>query len=128
MLPNLPSALLRLALDDLAKLEANPNYVVNMAVWLGNCQACMAGAVMLNSLGVTEPMMPADFDEYDTKQKLRAINSFRMGDISDALFQLSIPLPEGLPRRVAITDYDDDPATFRTDLLSLATLLESRNS
>ena len=50
-LPDKPSELIRLALADLRKCEADPRYLIDMAQWHRPvtselCHVCLAGAVM----------------------------------------------------------------------------------
>ena len=86
-LPGKPSALLELAMKDLAKVERSQRYIVDMVEWhspiLNNqCAVCLAGAVMANSLDI-----PPDHDItpdcfYQEEHALCAIDEFRCGNIS----------------------------------------------
>ena len=60
-LPDQPSALIRVALDDLKKCMGDPTYEINMAKWhkplanQGNsalCSVCLAGAVLAQTFKI----------------------------------------------------------------------------
>jgi len=104
-LPDKPSELLILAMEDLEKVEKSDHlYTIDMGSWVehdyydGKCAVCHAGAVMVGTLGadIKKSYDPSDFDP-DTKRKLRAIESIRRGDIDAFLYDLKIEnIPEGL--------------------------------
>ena len=129
MLPDRPSELLQLALNDLRTCEADPRYRIEMAVWHvmrgGTCYICLAGAVIANSLPekYQEFVTPSSFD-YEVEKKLRALNLFRVGYIGDAYFILKRKQPEKLPSFVPVADYDVNPSQFYTDMESLVKLLQ----
>lgn len=91
-LPQYPSELIRVALDDLRKVEKDSRYKVTMSVWHRDssnfnipCEVCLAGSVIAKSLGaninaVTNPTeYPSDID-----LKLQALDFFRSGRVSNA--------------------------------------------
>lgn len=125
-LPDLPSALIRFALADLALVEADPRYFVEMGDWhypsAGTCEVCLAGAVMAKSLGTSPdtPHHPFDFED-PLANKLRALNFFHTGDLQAAFLVLDLPDPPFLG--ADITPYDHNPAQFRSDMADLATEL-----
>lgn len=132
-LPNKPSALIRVALADLRKVEALPDiYRVNMDVWHREhlvdavCEVCLAGSVIATELGVqpNEHRGPEDFDR-ETTWKLYALNEFRVGNVFDGLCYLDrADLWFGADTR-AITDYAANPAGFHKDMQKLASDLEA---
>lgn len=125
-LPDKPSALLRLALDDLAKVEAlSDRYQVDMERWhlpdaaRSKCSVCLAGSVMAMSLGA-DPTMALDPYEWwdDTiEKKLELLNELRLGNTA------TISGARCLSR--SVPHYSTSPTQFRTALLSLASDLEA---
>lgn len=131
-LPDKPSALIRLALLDLMKVEADPFYKVDMSDWHNGgrrdtpvCHVCFAGAVMSRSLKTSfeADITPADFEE-DIANKLSALDEFRQGEIRYGLCAMKLEVPEGLTGHVAVTSYQRSPARFRADMTIMADLLE----
>lgn len=135
--PFWPSPLIRAALDDLEKMEADPRYTVDMKIYhlagyRSTCVVCLAGAVMAGHL-VAPPdkdIVPTDYVDAgypEVAGALYALDSFRQGLVSIALGEMEIAAPPGFPHRlgrVAITPYEDDPAAFKRDLRHLADELE----
>lgn len=104
-LPDKLSELLYIALEDLEKVEADPRYKIDMGAWHrpnGKCSVCAAGSVMAMRLGVglDEPAHPGEFD-WDTDNKLMAINALRVGALGGAASFLGIQLPASVPCEVA---------------------------
>lgn len=106
--PNLPSKLsdlLEVALKDLTSVRRSKRYHVNMAVWHtpieGECQVCLAGAVMARTLGI-EP--EKDADPYNMPQRLsrplEALNELRLGFVLDAYCNLRDTIPQKLSDRM----------------------------
>lgn len=130
MLPDKPSELIRLALNDLAKCEANPKYKIDMRVWHhsrnGTCSVCLAGSVMAQTLNTSDfvTLVPSDFRE--ERNKLAGLNEFRCGFIILGLVCLGFHKPEWKhkPDR-EITPYDEDPVAFVVDMHQLADDLEA---
>ena len=129
-LPDKPSELLELALSDLAKVEASPEYETNMWGWhspsyTGVCYVCMAASVMAKTLEVDrfKSFSPADF-ETDTQNKLFAIDNFRTGDLDLALETLGINRPHSLTDYIDVADYDDDPKQFKEDMSDIIKMLK----
>lgn len=94
VLPDLPSEILMVALEDLITVENNPKFKIDMGTWYNpgryrsdRCLVCHAGAVMACRLDFdksceTEP------DELNNKSitaKLEFINRVRVGYIHDGL-------------------------------------------
>ena len=142
-LPKKPSALLRLALDDLAKVERDKRFVVNMNEWFksnGHCQVCMAGSVMAKTLGVpigerisTWENRTCNLDHFPVKvyNKFLALNEFRQYCFMYALEYLGVPDKKiklacaalqalGMPR----IEYEDDRTAFKRNMRRVASVLE----
>ena len=111
VLPDKPSALIRLALEDMAKCEEDPDYEVEMSCFhlpnqdcvpdnpatmqikpVKRCLVCLAGSVMAQTLGAadTEWLHPADFRDKDgfhptTENRLQALDAFRVGVLWEGL-------------------------------------------
>ena len=132
-LPTTPSALIRVALEDLRKVEALPDiYRINLGVWHREhredavCEVCLAGACIAQRLGAnpSEHRGPEDFDK-ETTWKLYALNEFRVGSVFDGLRYLGrTDLWLGADTR-AITEYAVDPKAFHKDMQQLAADLEA---
>lgn len=133
-LPNKLSALIRMALIDLGKVERSKRYTVNMQVWhqpCGElCAVCLAGAVIAKELGVS-PEVSVDPLEYshEIKSKLFALESVRTGQIEDAVTELTHPVyfkdaVEGCGEPPTFPSYRKDKRRFKRGLRKLATWLE----
>lgn len=135
-LPDKPSELIRMAIDDLEKVEADTKYSVRMGVWhspsLDSCEVCLAGAVMAKTLET-----PVENFEYPTgfsatvHAKLGALDSFRSGHVIDAFVTLGYCDYDEVPgdildvhKGVTVVSYEDDPEAFKVDMLVLANSLE----
>jgi len=106
-LPDLPSDLQQMALDDTLAIEKDPAYQVEMGIFHGRvagnsptCSACMAGAVMRCQLGAApdQKLAPNDYDA-DTEAKLSAIDYLRSGEFDEGFSRLGIAIgrvPVGL--------------------------------
>lgn len=124
-LPNKPSALITLALDDLNKVERMVGYEVNMGTWHqkfhdDTCNVCFAGAVISRSLReardvYVEPCMYND----DTKYKLYALDNFRQGDCADAFDSLGLSYGAGEPFDRDIPEYCDGRRSFKLAMRKL---------
>lgn len=138
-LPEEPSALIRLALADLKKVERDKaHYVVNMNMYhepddfqyrKRKCTVCFAGAVMAGTLRASPgwSLDPSDFDT-DTKKKLIALDYFRSGRVRQGLLLLSDSyryIEPGLADFLVVP-YRDDPKGFRVDMERMAAHLERR--
>lgn len=128
-LPDLPSALIRVALADLKVCEADPLYDVRMLFWhqpnqRDVCYVCLAGAVIAKSLSVQKDHRaePDDF-EVEVGDKLHAINSFRTGDVNTGLVSLGLK-PIDLPRKDMVGYTRASPQQFHKQMGLLAQELE----
>lgn len=124
-LPDQPSELLELALNDLEQVENDPSYDINMNDWHyprdTGCSVCFAGAVMAGTLGAApgEELSPEDFEQSNDAYKLYALDSARGGDWGAFMDELRIyhnvpdELFEELPN---VTAYADDPEQFKANI------------
>ena len=94
-LPNQPSALIRLALADLAAMERRPRITIDMGTWFDSevdekgrqdCTVCLAGAVMARSLNELEKASYKERvlkhpDDYGPiiRRKIKSLDFFRTG-------------------------------------------------
>lgn len=127
-LPTIPSALIRVALKDLALCEADDNYKISMGRWHGPsvtnnvCVVCFAGSVMAQSLGADPEGIshPLDFPRA-TRNSMYALNMFRVGYIKQGLEYLEY-------REVMldrdIVDYRADKELFVQQMNKLASDFE----
>ena len=137
-LPDKPSELIRVALADLEKCEADKRYAIYMGRWhepLNDvvrtgvdghvCAVCLAGAVMAQSLGtpVEASAEPVALKSHDIVNKLYALDDFRIGDIEDGLSTMCSTIGRGFGDR-QITPYEVDAAQFKADMRQLADDLE----
>lgn len=131
-LPDKPSELIRVALADLRKCEADERYEIDMSEWHlpdgdGGCFVCLAGAVMAKSLGAEEDdeVTPDNYflDECGTERKLRALDDFRCGGVRAGLRELGIPMPP-MPPTCRPSLYHESPVQFHADMHALADELE----
>lgn len=129
-LPDAPSALIRLALDDLRKCETSAKYWINMGEWHGPndgdhevCDVCLAGAVMAQSLDADSRAYTTPGEFGNNSKKLTALDSFRAGSVHEGLQIMGreqSPLPDFL-----IPEYfEDDSEPFHEAMEMLADKLE----
>lgn len=126
ILPKIPSVLIRMALHDLAIVRKDKRYEIDNFYWHepqkdeNKCYACLAGAVMANTLGAlpTDNLMPSNFGK--NKRQLVAIDCLRRGAVDEAFFELGIRLKNPYELNRYITDYADNYRDFRSDMLRLA--------
>ena len=125
-LPNKPSELLTVALNDLIKTENDPRYRVDMYIWhdpMGpdSCLVCLAGSVMAQSLETSPALetVPGHFDS-DTGGKLVALDCFQQGQTTRALRFLGYnPSVQLEP-----TPYAENPEQFKKDMWQLVADLQ----
>lgn len=128
-LPDKPSELIRLALSDLAKVEAMPDvYTVNTSYFhmpsKGTCMVGIFGAVIAMTLGALnrDCFWPKDYKP-DVSNKLLAIDSFSCGNVNLGLRDMGIYNFE-MPFQ-KITLYVKSKHLFRSDMERLASDLEA---
>lgn len=138
-LPEKPSDLITLALDDLEKVEADPLYSVEMGTWhepnSGGwhgkppvCEVCFAGAVMAKTLPVREDHIQirsmSEFSNY-TRCRLYALDSFMRGDINAGLGHMQLSLPEEFKYPWdGVHQYHVNPSHFKQDMRDIADSLK----
>lgn len=140
-LPTKLSDCLVLALADLKKVEASPQYRVNMnGVWhspvnamrwdrqreayvtsgKSKCAVCFAGAVMACSLG-TDLFEDAEPDSFSThnQQRLEALNKLREGKVDEALDEVGQQSPyfsDYANTALNVTPYETNRVKWRQDM------------
>jgi hypothetical protein len=134
ILPEKPSDLIELALLDLALVERDKQYVVNMDDWhrpVGEyCSVCLAGSVIAKSLGAVpdRESYPAKFSPY-VEDRLWALEYFRVGKVKFAVDRMSgyaHSFRIGLGHEhIEMVPYADDPVTFKHRLYRIAQLLRN---
>lgn len=128
LLPRVPSQLIRLALADLRKVEADPKYRVSMGHWHSRCSdtcyVCLAGSVMAKTLSAPPVNVPLSAFPNDY-QALLALNDFRMGHVDVACMRLGIERPESVPGGIYVPGYEEDPERFHSTMHYLAANLEA---
>lgn len=129
-LPDKLSDLMRLALDDLTKVEADPRYKVDMRQWFKwkdyVCHVCFAGAVMAQTMeepitGISAPQ----YYPYDISRKLRALDLIRVGNVFSACREMDIPVAQRTVEDRDVTGYAIDPIQWRRDMNQILTELEA---
>ena len=100
-LPDLPSELLALAMEDLERVEAHSHtYQIFMGDWhqpavdggiRKKCSVCLGGAIMACTLGADpgKRYLPRDFCA-DTERKLNAIDNFRNGYVTQGFHDMGL--------------------------------------
>lgn len=127
-LPDKPSELIRVALNDLKKIEKTKGYEVDMESWHDSynskCLVCLAGAVMVKSLKAekNKSLFPVHFPT--EREKLRVLNDLRMGEVSNGFHRLGIPDLEGKKFNRKIVYYHKNRLQFFADMEKLADDLE----
>lgn len=140
-----PSALIRLALNDLRECDEDPDYEIDMAFWHrrpreghDKCLVCLAGACMSKSLGLdifcadkdlstlVEELGFVGKDMDRARRRFDALDEVRMGQLHSAAGYLQIPagVALGHANDMDVTDWDDDPVAFAEDVEAFAAMLE----
>jgi hypothetical protein len=128
-----PSEAIRQAIKDLRAIEKLPGcYAINMDRYHGpkevkggiKCEVCLAGAVIARAgndpMAELDPWLFSDITQY----KLKALDYFRCGDISNGLKCFREQVPEHVPMYVEIVKYSKDPALFKKQMMKMAKVLE----
>lgn len=127
-LPDKMSDLILLALDDLAKVEKDKRYHVDMWTFHekngDKCDVCFAGSVMAMTLGkkINHRAFPDSFPE-DTRWKLVALDELRMGNVGNAADLMDISHYQKYCARYFSTEiakYETDKSAFKRDMKKLA--------
>lgn len=139
-LPDDLPGLIRLAIEDLGRCEADERYEINMHTWhlpspSGEvCQVCLAGSVMAGSLSVDASLeqnpseVASVLGQPKVSGKLRALDACRanqleqalrlMGCYDDVRYLIMHRAHEAASR---VPDYDSgDPRPFKDAMLELA--------
>lgn len=129
-----PSQLLAIALNDLSRAESGElgNVRIDMErAWVrgdpggASCTACLAGCVVIGSLGVRNPtqLTWAFWNAVEREaDALLALDELRKGLVEEAFSYLGIgwpPGPTSLRKSVPIPPYEGDPAGFREAMRGL---------
>lgn len=147
-LPNKISALIRVALDDLATIEKRKKvYEIVMDKWhvarepdWNLCEVCFAGVVI--AMKIDDPDRTVSPDEFDnvTYGKLRALDSLREGNISTAINFLPPISGKKIKKlneafydpdsrndniRYDVVGYHTDRKAFKRDMRKMANKFES---
>lgn len=139
-LPDLPSALIRLAVHDLELVESDSRYRVSMDYWhrpntsifgctlsfdFKYCNVCLAGAVLAKSIGVAPDAIMRLCDlEPVVSNKMVALDNFRVGKINRALSYMNHTHKENVEDR-EVVPYEQDPKFFKAEMLEIADYLET---
>ncbi len=133
-LPNKPSALITLAMNDLNRVERLKNYLIDMDVWhktyfrdiMKVCRVCFAGAIMSQTLKADpEDLREPEMYNGDTEGKLRALDSFRCGYISEGFNLMGLDESKGYGLDREIPHYAFDRRAFKLAMRKLIRDLEA---
>lgn len=127
-LPDTPWELIRLAIADLEKVEALPDYEIDMEIWHipqpnGRCAVCLAGAVMVSSLGLNDYRVAFNPSYVAERSKLFALDRLRFGDTKSGLEIMGWNYRD-MPD-IQITPYKHSAEVFKKDMMDLASCLEA---
>lgn len=135
-LPTKPSALLTIALADLAASE-RAKRTINMGTWCdresNKCSVCFAGSVMIGTLANTKAVKdllkgnqtnlePWNFIE---EEQLKALNSLREGELENAFNYLNLDFPSHFKNEIEVTSYENNKKLFKKQMKALAKALEA---
>lgn len=134
-LPKKLSALITVALADLAKVEEQPDvYAVQMDVWHranSHCSVCLAGSVMAMTFGL-KPVETMEPRQLFMSRKISADDYVGLGHLNMLrLGEVAIPAGddgslEAVPHRLQdkwsgqVAPYNRDPKKFRSDMEALS--------
>src|SRR5580700_2407187 len=134
LLPTLPSALLQIGLQDLLAIEATPGYIIDMGTFKNSyddlCHVCLAGAVMVKSLGLQET------EEIDWKllrahgllAQLDFLDSWRANALKAAFDNLKIQVSDDQYQaliELSYEPYEVSPEVFKAWMQASIELLRS---
>lgn len=144
-LPETPSLLIRVALNDLTMIEKDSRYVIDMGNWhcvradLDEpiCEVCLAGATMAKTLDTPDTIVDIDLPDIldfggpsspvtrKLFEKLSALDAFRCGYVHKGLRHLSIYDFRGVNEYWTVWDHNrKNPEPFYFSLRALANTLE----
>lgn len=134
-LPDKPSDLIDLGIDDLEKAERSALHIVNMGVWheaySDGCYVCLAGSVMAFSLnGNPKQTLYPQCYSHDMQMKLSALNLFKNGRWEVGVYHMGImSLTEQQARSLRTIPrpnrYSGFPHQFKATMRSAARTLRS---
>lgn len=130
-----PAKLIRLALEDLKKVEADPRYEVDMDDWHSGgsvthpCAVCLAGAVMAKTMKLQydKNLWPEDAALNGTTWALQALDELRRGNVRGGYSVLDRPFPGDGPEELKIFPYHISPERFCAEMEALADLIEQHD-
>lgn len=144
-LPDLPSELIRVAIEDTKKILKDEHYKLDLRRWHdydkddGRCTVCFGGAVMSKSLGLSPNItaIPSSFSNSNAR-KLSALDCFRSGKLYDGCLMMGIDKDElhMLPLSVFVRcidvdssgeQFDKSAEEFLSDMETVASVLERNN-
>ena len=128
--PKKPSKLVRMALDDLGKVEKLKRYKVDMGDWHDlqwkkkYCNVCFAGCIMAQRFKVSykEDASPIDFSK-SWKAAFRALDYFRQGDLIEGLDCMGIE-NNLILLNITVVHYALEPKQFKKDMEEVIKTLE----
>ena len=132
--PKKLSTAMRMALNDLRKVEKDPRYEVNMAVWhqpycSEKGSVCLAGAVMAKSCGA-DPTNALGITAFgpDWARVFLALDWVRRGEVREAFRNLDKPTGKldvvGLGDRISVIQYSANRKQWRKDMFKIVHKLE----
>ena len=127
-LPDTPGVLVRHALADLRRCEADNRYRVAMRFWhvphwydSEVCLVCLVGSVMAKSLDA-DPLCSYTPDDFYERRKLYALDRFRVGDVAGGLSRMD---RDNLgASRISVPAYHRGPDAFKDTMWRLAEKLD----
>lgn len=140
-LPNKPSELLKIAINDFKEVLKDPAYLVNMSDWHKfngvQCEVCLAGSVIAKTLGMNELKEYTPFSSFgnDNQNKFLALNAIRMGRLKEActlmgidkkLFK-SIPLKYNMEKLQNVGKHDPRYNEFISKLEEIVKVYEKES-
>ena len=128
-------SLLRLAIDDLKKVERLPKkYTINMGKWhdydkhTGKCHVCLAGAVLACTVKVKRTTTSRGAETNELDRQTSTINALRTGHVTYAyqvLYQKTPPRKIKKLNNAQIPGYHSNPKQWYQDIEHLYTALKA---
>jgi len=140
-LPEKLSGVIEIALNDLAQVETDPDYKVDMWDWHvsrrhdDRCHVCLAGGVLAKTFRYPPTKTVTPYWILDTHDRVRlvALDELRQGNLAVALQLLygmggaeKLLEEHDLPRAIDIRPYSLEPAAFKARLAELVSLLKEK--
>ena len=132
-----PSRLIAQALDDLAEIERDPRYVIEMENYFhrpfgDGCVVCFAGAVMAKSLGASSDLEYQTSHFPDERIRLLALDQFRSGAIADGLDYINLGRGKvaerkrrALPFSMKVPPYSENRLGFKLAMRRMIRMFEA---